>query len=629
MLAAALGAGLCSLTGQVGLAAESPADGLCDQAFLHPYALHRGAGRDTASGTVTVQGVVVGDFEGPAPALRGFYLQDQRGDGDPATSDAVFVFNEDRDSVRPGQVVRVSGRVDEYRTQTQLVARSLRICGEARVSPIDVRLPLTDARELARYAGMLVRLPQTLYVTELQRLGRFGEVVLSVGSRQAQPTSVVAPGTAALAMQRRNELTRIVIDDTDDAPNPVRIAFGRGGRPLSASNTLRAGDTVSGIVGVLTRAAPGGEGWRLRPVGALGGGAPAFRATNPRPAAPPGVGGSLRVASMNLLNYFNTFGKQSCRAGLDGAALDCRGARDAGEFARQSAKTVAALSGLNADVVALAELENDGYGPPSAIRDLANRLNAATKPGTYAFIDADVGAGRRDALGRDAIRVGLLYKPARVSPVGRTAVLDSPAFLTGGDQAPRNRPALAQAFRQMDGALFGVVANHFKSKGGACDAPDAQDGQGACNGVRVEAARQLRAWLAHDPTGTGVRDMLILGDLNAYAQEDPIREFTTQGWVNLVERFGGPNAYSYAFEGQWGYLDHALASPSLADKVSGAAHWHINADEPVALDYRTLVKRGGQVAALYAADAYRSSDHDPLLVGLSLSGAGRLPARRK
>lgn len=57
---------------------------------------------------------------------------------------------------------------------------------------------------------------------------------------------------------------------------------------------------------------------------------------------------------------------------------------------------------------------------------------------------------------------------------------------------------------------------------------------------------------------------------------------------------------------QSGYLDHALASPSMADAVSGAAFWHINADEPVALDYNTEFNP----PLLYQPHEFRSSDHD-------------------
>ena len=51
-------------------------------------------------------------------------------------------------------------------------------------------------------------------------------------------------------------------------------------------------------------------------------------------------------------------------------------------------------------------------------------------------------------MGTDAIKVGMIYKPATVTPVGQTAALNTVAFVNGGDSAPRSRPSLAQAFRQ-------------------------------------------------------------------------------------------------------------------------------------------------------------------------------------
>ena len=163
-----------------------------------------------------------------------------------------------------------------------------------------------------------------------------------------------------------------------------------------------------------------------------------------------------------------------------------------------------------------------------------------------------------------------------------------------------------------------MVANHLKSKGSACDAPDAGDGQGNCNVVRTHAAEALLAWLATDPTGTGETDVLILGDLNSYAREDPLAALAAGGYTDLIRKYGGPAAYGYVFDGQWGYLDHALASASLVRQVKGAGDYHINADEPSVLDYNLDFKSVGQQASLYAADEFRMSDHDPVVVGLAL-----------
>jgi len=571
---------------------------------------------------VSTEGVVVGDYEGTS-GLDGFYLQDATGDANAATSDGVFVFTPGASAVSVGQLVRVRGTVSETFGQTQIgTVTSLLSCGTASVvpAPVDVTLPVATATTLEQYEGMLVRFAQRLYVTEHFQLGRFGEVVVSSGARLSQPTNVTTPGAAAVALQAANDRNRIILDDALSIQNPDPIVFGRGGNTLSASNTLRGGDYADNVIGVLGF---GFSNYRLQPLNSLGGGTPNFIAANPRPTPPVSVGGTMKVAVLNLLNYYNTFGSSACRNGLTGSTnQDCRGADNTVEFNRQWPKTVAAITDIDADVVGLVELENDGYGTSSAIADLVTRLNTAVGAGTYAFIDVDAATGQVDALGTDGIKVGVIYKPARVQPVGATAALNSVAFVNGGDGAPRNRPALAQGFVQLaTGGRFIAVINHFKSKGSACNVADAGDGQGNCNAVRVQAANELRIWLASNPTGVADPDVLILGDLNSYAKEDPITALISGGFIDLVNSRLGALAYSYVFGGQWGYLDYALASSSMNAQVTGVTEWHINADEPLALDYNTDFRSPGQIISLYAPDRYRVSDHDPVVLGLALNSA--------
>ncbi|MGR6808393.1 ExeM/NucH family extracellular endonuclease (plasmid) [Sphaerotilus natans] len=547
----------------------------------------------------------------------------------------MFVFNADRDEVSVGQRVRVTGSVSEFQGQTQLSAQAgtLVACGSGTVAPTDLRLPFASADEAERLEGMLVRLPQTLQVTEHYQLARFGQVLLSSAGRQIQPTQTHPPGAAAQALLQAQQLDRLILDDARNAQNDDPILFARGGLPLSATNTLRGGDSISGVVGVMTwtwaGASASGNAWRVRPIGALGGSLPAFQPTNPRPTHAPSSQGTLRVASFNVLNFFDNVA--GCTGGVGGTSMACRGAGSdvsgaaaqaaqfAIEYPRQRAKTVAAIGRMHADVVGLIEIENDGHGPGSALRALVDALDAASAPGTWAALDVDARLGTPNRLGSDAIKVALIYRPARVKPVGRTAVLDSAEFVRGGDASARNRPALAQAFEQADGARFVVAVNHLKSKGSACDTPDAGDGQGECAQVRRRAAVALRQWLATDPTTTGEADLLVIGDLNAYAREEAVTAFTASGWTDLIARDEGAQASSYAFDGRWGYLDHALASASMAAQVVRAQHWAINADEPAALDYNINFKSAGLQASLYAADAFRSSDHDPVLIDLRLT----------
>ena len=610
---------------------STPAGNPCEASITPiPEIQGTGATSPLVGRSVTTRGVVVGDYEGASPALRGFFIQDPAGDDDHATSDGLFVFEgSNADTVKVGDLVTVTGAVGENQGQTQISlppGAAPSVCGTGSVTPTEVRLPVESATTLEQFEGMLVTLPQSMSVTEHFQLGRFGQVTLSQGGRLEQPTNVAAPGADAAAVQTANNLRKIILDDTSQAQNVDPIVFGRGGQPLTAGNTLRGGDTVTGLKGVLTFTWGGNSSspnaYRIRPVNPQA--RVDFQPTNPRPTSAPGVGGQTRVVGMNLLNFFNTLDTtgNNCTGGTTGAPMDCRGANTTAEFDRQWRKTVAAVSGTEADVVAFMEMENDGYGATSAEQFLVDRLNEADGEGTWSFIDADARTGQVDALGSDAIKVGMLYKPKAVTPVGTTAALNTVDFVNGGDSAPRNRPSLAQAFRDnTTGGTFVAVANHLKSKGSACAAPDAGDGQGNCNAVRVRSAQLLAEWLAGDPTGTGDPDVLVLGDMNSYAKEDPITTLEKAGFTNLIEQRNGREAYSYAFDGQWGYLDHALGSASIGGQVAGVADWHINADEPSILDYNTEFKTANQIGTLYAPDEYRISDHDPVVVGLDLTNA--------
>jgi predicted extracellular nuclease len=302
------------------------------------------------------------------------------------------------------------------------------------------------------------------------------------------------------------------------------------------------------------------------------------------------VAGGLHVAAFNLENFFNGDGQ-------GGGFPTLRGARTLAEHQAQKAKLVTTINALGADVAALMELENDGYGPQSAIAQLVDALNADRgKEADWRFIDAKQGPGD------NPIRVGIIYRASRVTPVGAPAVLEQEPF------GERSRVPLAQAFRAGKGAPFVVVANHFKSKGCSeatgADA-DQKDGQACWNATRVASAALLDQWLATDPTGAGTRDAVLLGDFNAYAMEDPIRTLHAAGWRDAFAVAKVERPYSYVYNGMTGRLDHALLSPGMAQRLRAAAEWHINADEADDVGYRDRNEAG----------PWRSSDHDPLLLG--------------
>ena len=206
-----------------------------------------------------------------------------------------------------------------------------------------------------------------------------------------------------------------------------------------------------------------------------------------------------------------------------------------------------------------------------------------------------------------------------MAPSGLFKILDQSVDARFNDD--KNRPVLAQTFKQLSNdALVTIAVNHLKSKGSDCEDvgdPNRNDGQANCNQTRTRAAEALGDWLATDPTGSGDPDVLIIGDVNAYTMEDPLMALEAAGYVNVTATLGDTPSYSFVFRGASGALDHALASESLAAQVTAAFDWHVNADEPRLTDYNL---EGDRDPTWFDGDTpYRSSDHDPLVVGLQLT----------
>ncbi|MBK8984725.1 MAG: ExeM/NucH family extracellular endonuclease [Chloroflexi bacterium] len=555
--------------------------------------------------SVVVEGVVVGDHQA---TLNGYYIQEENADfdDDPMTSEGIFIYDPDNTpAVNNGDVVRIQATVAEFRGLTQLQTLSnISACGTDVVTPTVVTLPLAEADDWEWYEGMLIAIEDELTVTNNFYLGRFGQVRLSIGDRLAQPTNVVAPGATAVALQDLNNRSSVTLDDANPSSNVDPIVFPNP--QLTFTNTLRGGDLVpGGIVGVVDHYNnDASDDYRVFPAQPV-----VFEHANTRPAMPIDVGGTLRVASFNVLNYFTTLDTGAPICGPQ-QNMGCRGANTALEFQRQRVKIINAIVALDADIVGLMEMEN--HFQDAALQNLVQGLNDAAGAGTYAYINTGV-------IGTDAIKVALIYQPANVTPAGAYAILDSAVDPTFIDTL--NRPVLIQTFAENGtGELVTVAVNHLKSKGSACaDDPDTGDGQGNCNLTRTDAATALVNYLATDPTGSGEARYLIIGDLNSYALEDPIVAIESAGYTNLIAQFQGPDAYGYTFEGQWGYLDHALASAVLTPFVTGAGGWHINSDEPVVLDYNMEFKTANQHVILFGEEAYRASDHDPVLIGLDLT----------
>ena len=491
-----------------------------------------------------------------------------------------------------------------------------------------LNFPLASRSLLEAAESMRVKIPERLYVTEYFNYDRFGEIRLAsdghgnapgTDGRLEQYTQFNAPDVDGFAAyQEAIALRQIVLDDGSTRQNPSSLIFGRGGQRLSAANPLRGGDTVTNLTGVLSYDF---GSYRIQSNQGVD-----FQPTNPRPAAPDEVGGSLKLASLNVLNFFTTLDEPG-NPGSGPSNLPPRGADSSAEFDRQLEKLVTALEIMNADIVGLVELENEfvdtnGDGQ-FAIGALVEALNNRMGAGTYAFVDP----GQPFVDTGDAISVGAIYKTAtvRVAPGTTVETLtdsDLPELGLSGslfDGASTNRASLAVTFEEMSSSgAFTLCINHFKSKGGngTGNNADIGDGQGNFNGTRMRGAEAIVAWLQTDPTGSGDADFLIVGDLNAYAQEDPIVALQDAGYTDLAAQFLGDSTYSFVFNGQLGTLDYAMANEALRPQITGAIEWHINADEPDALDYN--LDFGRDDALFDGQTPFRTSDHDPIVIGLEL-----------
>ncbi len=565
---------------------------------------------------VTVEGVVVADLQAD-DSFGGFFLQEEAADqdGDPMTSEGVWVFHGTPAplDLSVGDRVRVVGQVQEFNGLTQVNASSGTIspCGTAplpEVTPLVLPLP-TGPGDVERLEGMRIEIVQTLHVTDTYQLGEFGSVALVAGPEPFlyAPTERALPGSADyLALADLNRRRLVLVDDGRNVQYLDPVPYVGWFTP----ETLRRGDrTTAPVTGVVDERF---GSYRVHPTAA-----PAFERIVPRPPAPD-PGGDLRVTVLNALNYFAT---------IDDGANGARGADSPAELSRQRTKLVSAICGLDADVVGLVEIENDGdAGAASAIADLAAAVDAGCGPGWTWITTGTTGDNPGGAAGPDAITNALLYDETTVAPQGTTAVLETGTFDGVG------RPPVAQSFLHLDsGESLTVVVNHFRAKscsGAAGPDLDQGDGQGCFNHTRTVSSQELAAWLATDPTATGDSHILVVGDLNAYSFEDPVQELVQAGFVNLTAlHVPEEERYSFVFFGEAGLLDHALASSSLASLVTGVAIWHVNADEPRTLDYDDDVvdtSTFGDVlnrdTSVWGADPFRSSDHDPLIIGLALSG---------
>ena len=461
-----------------------------------------------------------------------------------------------------------------------------------------------DSVDWKSLIGQRLTITGEMVIVDTHNLARYGQVKVA-RDRLYVPTSRVDPNDAdanensfegggniakVVKAKKFNDNATIVLDDGSAKQNIFPPAlFPELGKTLPS---VRLGSTIQGVSGKLIKA---GSNLLLIPDGPL-------RWTPAKRPERPDVGDAdITVASFNVLNYFTT---------IDNGRNQARGADTELELQRQEAKLVSAILALNADVIGLMEIENN----LKAEKRLIDALNE--KAGRQVFVGCGLPADFRNAPGgQDAIRVGMIYRADRVKPVGGVSMISDEAFF-------KARTPIVQAFRSKKGGKpFTVIVNHFKSKGSAKKADAANknkgDGQGAYNAARRAQSLAVCKFIDRMTQADLSFRALVIGDLNAYEQEDPIDAMRAKGLVDLHERFKPANAtekadYSYVYHGQCGSLDHAMATGSMIADVTGLATWHINADEPRSMDYNQEYNP----KPLYQPDPFRSSDHDPVLIGI-------------
>lgn len=495
---------------------------------------------------------------------QGLFIESAEPDASERTAEGLFLAQPPHAGIVPGTLVVAQGTVRELGevndTLTALTdLTQLVMCPGTRVLPrTSLLLPLpTSQREW--FEGMRLLLQQELLVTDVYRL-REGELQVSAEHILPTPTEVARPGDHAREQARENRERSLYLR----LPGPPDEAI-----PVGAQLTE--------LLGVLGNP---GRGPMLLLSAPLNTVPPRLYAIQPPEPA------DLRIAALNLRNYFNGDGE-------GGGFPTPRGAQTGQEFTAQRSRIGALVREMQPQLLAVMELENDGFGPLGAVADLRQVLESATGAPWLPVVP------EADRIGSDAITTGLLYRPESVEPLGAARVLDAAPFDL------LNRPPLAQRFRERTGgAEFWVIVNHFKSKGSCPEQgrdADLRDGQGCWNQARTRAAEALAAW-ARKLGGESGGQVLLLGDFNAYRMEDPVRTLLQAGFQDLTAPAGLTREYSYVYQGQAGTLDHAFATPELAASVRRAEILHVNAGWPPGMDL--------------PHDWLGASDHDPVLVDL-------------
>lgn len=270
------------------------------------------------------------------------------------------------------------------------------------------------------------------------------------------------------------------------------------------------------------------------------------------------------------------------------------------EHEAQKKKVLSGLAKINADIYGLVEIQQG----QTAIAEIASELTKRTGR-HFSYIDDGTSANGTYT------KSGYVYCSDVVRLHGQ---------MKNNNSVVSNRKKM-QCFELIsNGERFIFSLNHFKAKSGASNATglnaDQGDGQGVFNKSRTDEANSVLSNYQTNRSYYEEEDLLVMGDLNAYAKEDPIMALINGGMTDLHRYFHADSSYSYTFRGTAGYLDHALCNSTLLEQVTGMAAYHINSDENDNYTYN------GKWAD---ETMFRYSDHDPVLVGLRLGAAFAVP----
>ncbi|ANN25288.1 TPA: ExeM/NucH family extracellular endonuclease [Vibrio vulnificus] len=512
--------------------------------------------------------------------VKGFYLYDDNADGNVKTSDGVFVKTSgavSKDMI--GQQICVRAKVNEdYGMTTLLPTGNIwEVKNSTPVEVTPVKLERIDSDDdtfrstLERLEAMPVVLVEDMDAAEgnqdmrVSRTFSFdysakrNNMVIAYKRPNPQPNQDhVAGSDAAKAQTAQNKDYRIVVE-SDEKPADGKIPYYPEFASDPHNNYIRINDSVVGMTGVLHYSY---NEFRLIPTANVT--KANFVHNTPRTSSPVikesygDDGFTIKVATQNVLNYFN-----SPYGGHDNQFGDNRGAESQQEFERQQAKIVEAIYGLDADIVGLMEVENNGFGDFSAIRELLEAINAKyykenykdrfareSIHNRYVFVGFDKNGDQVldqfDTIGSDAITTGIIYRPSKVSVIAGKVIpmpwQDAPMIVDAdgkpvvdgkGELAESGknyqRNTVAATFRVLNtGKQLTVSVNHLKSKGSTCwddyvgtKAVD-DDAQGSCENFRVASTYHLGQEMAKIGG-----DQIVLGDMNSYAHEDPMLVLTS------------------------------------------------------------------------------------------------------